>query len=130
MNIEEIRDFCISFKGVTEEMPFGPETVVFKVMGKMFLLMPLDVEDVRISIKNTPERNIELRGDYPNIMGAFHMNKTHWNTVSVSEDVSDELILELIDHSYSLIYLCSKEGFHHPCRSLKREIRLPCMGSM
>jgi predicted DNA-binding protein (MmcQ/YjbR family) len=52
MNIEEIRDFCLSFKGVTEEMPFGPETVVFKVMGKMFMLLPLDVEDLRICIKN------------------------------------------------------------------------------
>ena len=103
MNIEEIRDFCLSFKGVTEEMPFGPETVVFKVMGKMFLLLPLDVEDVRISIKNTPERNIELRGDYPNIMGAFHMNKTHWNNLIVDFSTKRELVKLLITESYDLV---------------------------
>jgi predicted DNA-binding protein (MmcQ/YjbR family) len=103
MNIEEIRDFCLNFKGVTEEMPFGPETVVFKVMGKMFLLLPLDVEDVRISIKNTPERNIELRGDYPNIMGAFHMNKTHWNNVIIDFSTKRDLVKLLITESYDLV---------------------------
>lgn len=103
MNIEEIRDFCLSFKGVTEEMPFGPETVVFKVMGKMFLLLPLDVEDVRISIKNTPERNIELRGEYPNIMGAFHMNKTHWNNLIIDFSTKRELVKLLITESYDLV---------------------------
>ncbi|MCP9755038.1 MmcQ/YjbR family DNA-binding protein [Lacihabitans sp. CCS-44] len=103
MNIEEIRDFCLNFKGVTEEMPFGPETVVFKVMGKMFLLLPLDVEDVRITIKNTPERNIELRGDYPNIMGAFHMNKTHWNNFIIEFSTKRNLVKLLITESYDLV---------------------------
>lgn len=103
MNIEEIRDFCLSFKGVSEEMPFGPQTVVFKVMGKMFLLLPLDVEDVRISIKNTPERNIELRGEYPNIMGAFHMNKTHWNNVIIDFSTKRDLVKLLITESYELV---------------------------
>jgi predicted DNA-binding protein (MmcQ/YjbR family) len=103
MNIEEIRDFCLNFKGVTEEMPFGPETVVFKVMGKMFLLLPLDVEDVRISIKNTPERNIELRGNYPNITGAFHMNKTHWNNIIIDFSTKRDLVKLLITESYDLV---------------------------
>lgn len=103
MNIEEIRDFCLGFKGVTEEMPFGPEIVVFKVMGKMFLLLPLDVEDVRISLKNTPERNIELRGEYPNIMGAFHMNKTHWNNLIIDFSTKRDLVKLLITESYDLV---------------------------
>ncbi|MCP9765275.1 MmcQ/YjbR family DNA-binding protein [Lacihabitans soyangensis] len=103
MNIEEIRDFSLSFKGVTEEMPFGPETVVFKVMGKMFLLLPLDVEDVRISIKNSPERNIELRGEHPNIMGAFHMNKTHWNNVIIDFSTKRDFVKLLITESYDLV---------------------------
>jgi predicted DNA-binding protein (MmcQ/YjbR family) len=103
MNLEEIRDFCLNFEGVTEEMPFGPETVVFKVMGKMFLLFPLDVENVRISIKNTPEKNIELRGDYPNIVGAFHMNKTHWNSLIVDFSTKKDLVKLLITESYDLV---------------------------
>lgn len=103
MNIEEIRDFCLNFKGVTEEMPFGPETVVFKVMGKMFMLMPLDVEDLRICIKNTPEKNYELRGEYTNIFGAFHMNKSHWNTLIIDFNTKNDLVKLLITESYDLV---------------------------
>jgi predicted DNA-binding protein (MmcQ/YjbR family) len=103
MNLEEIRDYCLSFKGVTEELPFGPDTVVFKVMGKMFMLMPLDTEDVRICVKNTPEKNIELRGEYDNIEGAFHMNKTHWNNLIVNFFTKRELVKLLISESYELV---------------------------
>ncbi|HLO43683.1 MAG TPA: MmcQ/YjbR family DNA-binding protein [Leadbetterella sp.] len=105
MNIEEIRDYCLSFKGVTEEMPFGPETVVFKVMGKMFMLLPLDVDDLRICVKNTPEKNIELRSEYANIIGAFHMNKTHWNNLIIDFATKKELIKLLITDSYNLVVM-------------------------
>lgn len=103
MNIEEIRDFCLSFKGVTEEMPFGPTVVVFKVMGKMFLLLPLDTETLRISTKNTPEKNAELRSENPNIIGAFHMNKSHWNNLIIDFTTKRDLIIELITDSYEIV---------------------------
>lgn len=103
MNIEDVRDFCLSFKGVTEELPFGPDTLVFKVMGKMFLLLPLDVENLVLSTKNTPEKNVDLRARYPNIVGAFHMNKVHWNNLYIDFSTKRELILELITESYELV---------------------------
>lgn len=103
MNIEVLRDYCLTFKGVTEELPFGPSTLVFKVMGKMFALMPLDVEILTISLKNTPEKNIELRADHSFIKGAFHMNKTHWNSVDIETGTKYTLITELISDSYKIV---------------------------
>ena len=103
MNIEQLRDFCLSFKGVTEELPFGPDTLVFKVMGKMFALLPLDLEELVISLKNTPDRNAELRQEYPFIQGAFHMNKTHWNMVFIDFSVKSNLVKELVTDSYNLV---------------------------
>jgi predicted DNA-binding protein (MmcQ/YjbR family) len=103
MNIEEARNYCLSLKGVTEELPFGPETLVFKVMGKMFALLPLDTEDFRISLKNTPEKNIELRQEYSFIEGAYHMNKSHWNMIFVDYSVKKSLIIQLIKESYDLV---------------------------
>lgn len=103
MNIEEYRNFCIQKKGVTEEFPFDQRTLVFKVYGKMFALC--DVETFEsINLKCTPERAIELREQYEGINPGFHMNKTHWNTVAVHSDVTDNLLFELIDHSYCLVY--------------------------
>lgn len=103
MNLETVREYCLSKKGVTEEMPFGPETIVFKVMGKMFALTPIDHHNLRVSLKNTPERNEELRADHPGIQGAFHMNKKHWSMVIMNEGVPSKLLLELIDDSYNLV---------------------------
>jgi predicted DNA-binding protein (MmcQ/YjbR family) len=103
MHIEQLRDYCLSLKGVTEELPFGPTTLVFKVMGKMFALVPLDIEDLRVSLKNTPEENQALRAMYPFIEGAFHMSKTHWNTLRIGFEVKDELVCRLIAESYHLV---------------------------
>ncbi len=103
MDIEEVREFFLGFKAVTEEQPFGPDTLVFKVMGKMFGLMPLDGEHFGISLKNTPEKNLELRAEYPFINGAYHMNKAHWSSVSLRTNVRDSLVKELITESYDLV---------------------------
>ncbi len=80
MNIEEIRLFCLSLKGVTESFPFNETVLVFKVMNKMFCLTDLD-GDFSLVLKNTPEKNSELREEYPDIIGAFHMNKKHWSSL-------------------------------------------------
>ena len=109
MNIEELRDFCISKKGVTEEFPFDFDTLVFKVMGKMFALTPLakwEKGDMFINLKCDPERALDLRENYESIHAGYHMSKKHWNTVNVnSGDVSDHLVRELINHSYELVII-------------------------
>ena len=101
MNIEEIRDYCISLKAVTESFPFDETTLVFKVMNKMFCLLSLDKQQV--NLKNNPEKNIELRAHYPVIIPGYHMNKEHWNTVGLDGTVPPKLIVEMIDESYQLI---------------------------
>ncbi|MFC3809642.1 MmcQ/YjbR family DNA-binding protein [Lacihabitans lacunae] len=103
MNIEEIRIFCLSFKGVTEEMPFGPTTAVYKVMGKIFLFLPLDTETQSIAVKNTPEKNVELRADYDAITGAFHLNKLHWSSIRLESNIKSDLVRELITESYEIV---------------------------
>ena len=107
MNIEELRNFCIQKKGVTEEFPFDVDTLVFKVMGKMFALTPLtkwEKGDRFLNLKCDPEKAIELREKYDSIYAGYHMSKKHWNTVDVNNgDVSDDLVKELINHSYDLV---------------------------
>lgn len=102
MNIEEFREYCMSKPGVTEEFPFGEDTLVLKVMGKIFALTNLD-GDWSLNLKCNPERAIELREKFPAILPGYHMNKAHWNTVMMNGSINHNLILELIDHSYQLV---------------------------
>ncbi|WP_312765830.1 MmcQ/YjbR family DNA-binding protein [Epilithonimonas sp.] len=103
MEIEEIRDYCLHKKGITESFPFDNETLVFKVGGKMFLLISLEKHPETFAAKADPEWSEELRENHPQISGAYHMNKTHWNSVTC-EGLKKELILKLIDHSYNLVF--------------------------
>lgn len=103
MEVSEIRDYCLEKKGVTEGFPFNEETLVFKVGGKMFLLIPLEKRPATFSAKNTAEYNEELREQFPQITGAYHMNKTHWNSV-VCEGLKPDFIKQLIDDSYNLVF--------------------------
>jgi len=102
MNIEELREYCLGKKGVTEEFPFDEDTLVFKVMGKMFLLTGLDKE-FTINLKCDPEKALVLREKYHAVQPGFHMNKKHWNTVRIDGSLSDELIFRWIDESYDLV---------------------------
>ena len=102
MNLEEFRTYCLNLKGTSEGFPFDKETLVFKVMGKMFALA--DVEDFKsVNLKCDPERAIELRESHSGILPGYHMSKKHWNTVLLHEDVSEKLVYELVDHSYQLV---------------------------
>lgn len=102
MNIEEYREYCLAKKGVTEETPFGPDVLVFKVMGKMFALC--DIEKFEsINLKCEPEFALDLREKYAAVNPGYHMNKQHWNTVVVNDDAPDDLIYSWIDDSYDLI---------------------------
>ena len=103
MYLDDLRNHCIGKIGVTEGFPFDHKTLVFKVFGKMFALVDVDDFDA-INLKCDPEKAIELRESFQGVQPGFHMNKTHWNSVYLNEDVSDQLLAELIDHSYELVY--------------------------
>lgn len=103
MDANEILDYCLAKKGVEETFPFDQETLVMKVGGKMFLLMSLERQPITIAVKTDPEWSEELREKHPQITGAYHMNKTHWNSV-LCEGLKRELIMKLIDSSYELIF--------------------------
>jgi len=102
MNIEELREYCVSKPGVSEEFPFDEVTLVFKVRSKMFALTNLD-GDWTLALKCDPDRAIELREQFPAIQPGYHMSKIHWNTMMMDGSLSSKLILELIDHSYKLV---------------------------
>ncbi|MFN5416583.1 MAG: MmcQ/YjbR family DNA-binding protein [Flavobacteriia bacterium] len=103
MNIETFRNYCFSFIEVTESFPFDKETLVFKVHGKIFVLCHVENFE-SVNLKCDPERAIELREQFDGINPGYHMNKKHWNTVSLFMDVSDEMLFELTKHSYDLVY--------------------------
>ncbi|MDC7994077.1 MmcQ/YjbR family DNA-binding protein [Altibacter sp. HG106] len=104
MNIEQFRDYCLQKKGVTESFPFDNDTLVFKVMNKMFALASLERQPLTANLKCDPERSLELREAYDGlIIPGYHMNKKHWNTVTLEGAIPAELLYELIDHSYQLI---------------------------
>ncbi len=102
MNIEEYRDYCLSFPHTTEEFPFDQRTLVFKVAGKMFALTDVELFS-SINLKCEPEKAIRLREEYPEVTAGYHMSKKHWNTVVVNGGVSDELIKEWIKDSHDLV---------------------------
>ncbi|MFC4738748.1 MmcQ/YjbR family DNA-binding protein [Flavobacterium ponti] len=107
MNIQQLYEFCLSKKGVTEHFPFDEDTLVFKVGGKMFALTSLSNWEKgipAINLKCDPEKALELRAQYEAIKPGWHMSKIHWNTVDFNNDVSDKMILELINHSYELVF--------------------------
>ena len=103
MDVEFIWNYCLSKNGAEETFPFNPRTLVFKVGGKMFALFDVD-NFTGINLKCNPERSIELRESYSGITSAFHMNKKHWITVKINQDVDSSLILELVNHSYDLVH--------------------------
>ncbi|WP_406000962.1 MmcQ/YjbR family DNA-binding protein [Streptomyces sp. NBC_00829] len=102
MKAQELRAFCLAFNAAVEEFPFGPETSVFKVHGKLFALSALDGEPLKVNLKCEPEIAVRLRADHAGIVPGYHMNKRHWNTVTVGE-VPDRLVRELIEDSYDLV---------------------------
>ena len=103
VNIEELRLYCLTKPGSEEGTPFGEDTLVFKVAGKMFALTSLSSTDLRVNLKCDPDHAIELREQYPSVLPGYHMSKKHWNTVVVDGLVPDSQVREWIDDSYNLI---------------------------
>ena len=103
MNLEELREYCLSLPHVTEDMPFGEDILVFRICNRIFALTGLETLPLRVSLKCDPERAIELREQYPNkITAGYHLNKKHWNTVLL-HSLPEVLIKEMIQHSYNQV---------------------------
>ena len=103
VNIETIREYVLGKPSVTEGFPFGDDVIVYKVNGKMFLLLPLDTQPLQFNVKCDPEMAQQLREEYSCVLPGYHMNKKHWNTIVVDGSVSSKLLKEWIDHSYELV---------------------------
>jgi predicted DNA-binding protein (MmcQ/YjbR family) len=103
VNIETLREYCLSKPGAEETLPFGPDTLVYKAGGKVFLLTGLANEQLRFNVKCDPDKATELREEFSCVLPGYHMNKKHWNTIIVDGTVSTRQLKEWIDHSYELI---------------------------
>jgi predicted DNA-binding protein (MmcQ/YjbR family) len=103
MDASELRDWCLGRPGTIEDFPFGPEHSVFKVAGKMFALSALDRTPLQVSAKCEPELAAQLRLTYPAIQPGWHLNKRHWNTITIDGSLPDQLVRDLVEDSYDLI---------------------------
>jgi len=104
MLADEARDYFLSKNATTEETPFGPDVLVYKVGGKMYATLGLEDDIGRTNLKCDPERSIDLRAEFDSILPGYHMNKKHWNTLVLDSSLKPTLVRELIDHSYDLVF--------------------------
>lgn len=119
IDLDECRAYCLAKAATEETMPFDDETLVFKVMGKMFALASLENRPLSINLKCDPERAAELRAQFPSVTPGYHMNKKHWNTVVCDGGISKSLLLELIDHSYKLVVKGLKKADRERLREME-----------
>jgi predicted DNA-binding protein (MmcQ/YjbR family) len=103
MDLAQFREYCLSKLCATENTPFGPDVLVFKVSGKMFALAALDEVPTRVNLKCDPDWALDLRDRYEQVTPGYHMNKRHWNTVEIEGDIPDAELRKMIDHSYDLV---------------------------
>ena len=114
MNVESLREYCLSLPLATEDFPFDETTLVFRVVGKIFAMLDLERPDVG-SLKCNPDYALQLREEHPEISGAWHMNKKYWNQVNLSGHLEDEFVQGLVRHSYAEVVkkLTRKERAEH-----------------
>ncbi len=103
MTLDQLKTYLLAKPAVSEEVPFGPGVWVYKVMGKVFALVPWDAPPPQVSLKCNPVRAIELRQVYPAVQPGYHLNKKHWNTVTIDGSIEEAEILWMVDHSYDLV---------------------------
>ena len=125
MDFDTVRTHFFRKKGATKDMPFGPSALVFKVMGKMFALIGVDDDPLRMNLKCDPDYALLLRQRYTGVIPGYHMNKQHWNTVVLDDSVPDDLILDMIDDSYDLVV----KGLRKVDRLGLRELTADCYSS-
>ena len=104
MNLEDLRSYCLQKKGALVDFPFDDVTMVIKVGGKMFILMAIDSDPLWINLKCDPFIAEGLRERYNAVTPGYHMNKKHWNTISIDKTIPDVIIKEMIDDSYELVF--------------------------
>jgi predicted DNA-binding protein (MmcQ/YjbR family) len=103
MDRHELKALCLALPGAREEFPFGDEVSVFKVGGKMFAASHLDEEPLQVSLKCDPELAVPLRASHPAIAPGYHLNKRHWNTITIDGSLPDQMVTDLIGDSYDLV---------------------------
>lgn len=103
MDISDLHAYCMGLAHVTEDQPFGPDVVTFRIAGKIFLLLALDVP-LSFNVKCEPELAIELREQFEDVLPGYHMNKKHWNTVRLEGSLTNRQICDMVDHSYNLVF--------------------------
>jgi predicted DNA-binding protein (MmcQ/YjbR family) len=104
MNHDDLHELCLSFPGSTSDEPFGPDTIAYRVAGKLFALTPKDADPVRINLKCDPWLATQLRDEHPTaVLPGYHMNKRHWNTVVDDGSIDSDLIVSMVEDSYDLI---------------------------
>ncbi|OIN57330.1 MmcQ/YjbR family DNA-binding protein [Arsenicibacter rosenii] len=103
MNIESLREYCLSRPAATESFPFGETTLVFKVGGKIFALTDIEAKPLQVNLKCDPELAAQLREEFDAVKPGYHMNKKHWNTVVIDGGIRDSQVREWVDHSYELV---------------------------
>ncbi|MEN9282443.1 MAG: hypothetical protein RL594_1378 [Bacteroidota bacterium] len=103
ITVSDLLELALSFQGASDSLPFGPDVLVVKVDGKIFLIVPLDAEPVQFNVKCEPERAIELREQHECVLPGYHMNKRHWNTVLVDGSIPDSVLRGWIRDSYDLV---------------------------
>ncbi len=103
MELSDFREYCLSKPGAVEETPFGPDTLVFKVGGKIFALAALDEVPTTVNLKCEPDLALDLRDRYQQVTPGYHMNKKHWNTVEIEGGIPEAELCKMIDHSYDLV---------------------------
>lgn len=103
MDIEQLRQYCLSKPAAEETLPFGPDTLVYKIGGKVFLLCSLNAEGLRFNVKCDPDLAVEIREQYSAVQPGYHMNKKHWNTIYADGSIPVKQLKEWIDHSYNLV---------------------------
>ena len=103
MNIEELHNYAMNLGIVEDALPFGPDTIVYKIISKIFLLVAADETPLRFNVKCNPDLAIELREQHTNVLPGYHMNKIHWNTIVVDDSLSNKHLKEFIKHSFDLV---------------------------
>lgn len=110
MNIEQFREYALSKPATSEDFPFGPDTLVLRVAGKIFAITGLDSEQFTVNLKCDPDYALELREQHPEVIPGWHMNKKHWNTVDFEGALDDRMLRSLIDHSYEQVVKTLKKS--------------------
>ena len=121
MNLEPIRTYLLKKKGTTEDHPFGPDALVFKVMGKMYALLAWEQTPLRITLKCNPDDALSLRDQYKAVQPGYYMNKRHWNTITLDGSIPDAEILEMIDDSYALVVRGLKKSLRQKLETQQEE---------